>query len=173
VVVAVQLATAAAVALIPHPHRIVTQHEQAACVIDLKKVVRTAESPVGTEHLSIVVVPPDQVDDSAADTAAVGRDSFGQSVTADAHAEITQHVQAVFGMNRAVDVVEDHRVHLDNRCERSPAILDDVGVAQVVIGGKPDPHDLPSAIDGLLVLNDAKESVKLVAVCYRAVATNR
>ncbi len=57
-----------------------------------------------------------------------------------AHGEVTQHPDVVVGTDDPVPDPDDLLVHVGHAGERTVAVPDDVGVAQVEVGGEPETH---------------------------------
>ena len=56
---------------------------------------------------------------------------FSRALISEEH--IAEHIHCIISMNAAVPVVDQATIHLFNGCERTVAMLDDVGMTKVQI----------------------------------------
>src|SRR4051794_26411794 len=118
--------------MVPHPHRVVAEHDQLIPDLDFGKLLPPAE--LGGDLLSAcIVVALDEEDVLAADSPAVR-----QGVLSVSAAEVAEKVNRVRFGDASIHSCQDLVVHV-GYCDKRPiAVANDVLMSKVKVGGEPD-----------------------------------
>ena len=125
---------------VPHPHRVVKQHQVARALVSVFirqgefVVVFYPDETVATSQRGAFVVAFDEVD------AAVELVQNTPGFSGARQAEVAQVVNVVVRPDRVVPVLDQHGIHLRNGGEGAPRVLNDVSVAEMGVGGEVGSH---------------------------------
>src|SRR4051794_5517338 len=118
--------------MVPHPHRVVAEHDQLIPDLDFGKLLPPAELS-GDLLGSCIVVTLDEEDVLAADSTAVREGVLPVSA-----AEVAEKVNRVSLGDASIQPCEYLVVHVGYSRERPVAVANDVLMSEVKVGGEPD-----------------------------------